>query len=179
MRANELRGKTVLSVAQAERLGQVDDVALDLTNCKVLGLWLSAATGGIFSAGESRYVPADLLHSIGADAITVKASPDTDTMRAYPDEVKQLPRLSHLRGARAVSEAGTLLGEVTGMEFDPKTMQIQGYYVTPKSRRDGERLLPATSVISHGEQLLMVNQDGALQMDLDAAFSQKQAHESR
>lgn len=166
MRAQDLKGKTVIALREAERLGEVDDVALDLERQRVAGFWLGS--GGILNTGLGRFIPAEAIHSIGEDAITVDLTVESLEARALGDEpeagggpiASEWPRLGELMGARVVTESGNLLGEVKEIEFDPNTLNFEGFHLATKGRgwRSEEHLLPATSVISQGDQLLMVRE---------------------
>lgn len=174
MKAGDLKGKTVINVGEAERLGQADDVAVNLDERKIAGILLGST--GLFGTGPSRFIPAEAIHSIGEDAITVRIA--REGIEELPDQEERRarwPHVSQLHGARVVSERGNLLGEVREIEFDPNTLDLVGFYISPKDGgwRATDRLMPADAVVSWGEKLVMVRAGTAERVDMEEAHAEE------
>src|SRR5436309_488109 len=68
MKASELRGRAIVSLAEAQKLGEVDDVLLAPGQSRVAGLRIKH---GLF--GPTQYLPSGDIYSVGPDAITIQS----------------------------------------------------------------------------------------------------------
>ena len=66
MKLSELKGRAVVHIDNAEKIGELADLLVDPDSRRVVGI---SVRHGLF--GESRTVPAAQVKSIGADAVTV------------------------------------------------------------------------------------------------------------
>ncbi|HXT38143.1 MAG TPA: PRC-barrel domain-containing protein [Chloroflexota bacterium] len=121
MQGEAFRGLAVVSVQQAQNLGTVEDLLLDLTKHRVAALLLQ---GGLFRGGPM--VRWSDIRSIGRDAVMVD-----DSSAAIPTaEQDQVMRLASLRDTQVVGDNGELAGTVAGVEIDPDTGKVTAYVVT-------------------------------------------------
>ena len=154
MDIDQLRGMAVVSVQQAEKLGTIDDVLIDLEQHRIGGLLLH---GGLFRGGP--VVGWASVSTIGHDAVMVDNTNVTGT--ATDGDVAGLTRMSALRGMKVVTDAGELAGTIDGADIDPATGQITRYVVAAPSggffHRAPRFLLPPASIAAVGVDLMTVD----------------------
>jgi uncharacterized protein YrrD len=121
MRADELKGRAVVTLADATRIGRIDDVLFDTNYRTVLGFRVKA---GVLSHAEA--LPRAGVSAIGPDAVTV----------ADHSAVNDEDRFAELTGAltldsaqrmKVVTEGGELLGMVKAVELDDAAEHVQAY----------------------------------------------------
>jgi sporulation protein YlmC with PRC-barrel domain len=117
MDANALIGMTIVSVAEAARLGKVADVVFATDPLTVAALHLRGD-------GTDFIVPFDHVRNLGADAVTVDSSQVTQ-MASAGDTFDGLPRLTKLVQLKVVDDAGTLIGTLQSIELDPPTGRVE------------------------------------------------------
>lgn len=102
---SELNGKTVLSLATGNQIGQVTDVLIDPISGVLLGLILSATAGG--EAG----LPIEKVYNIGRDAIMAISE---DSLVA-PESGELIPGepVSRLVGTKIITDSGEVLGQIS------------------------------------------------------------------
>ncbi len=93
MRASDLKGRAVVTLSDATKVGQVEDVLFDPAYRRVLGFRVK---NGLF--GRTEALPREAVQSVGEDALTV----------AGPSAVNAEDRFPRLAGAAA-------LGQVRGV----------------------------------------------------------------
>ena len=98
MDVEQLRGRAVVSVQQAEKIGTVHDVLVDTSAHRLAGLVLQ---GGLFRGGPS-IAWADV-RTIGQDAVMVD-----DRRAAANATVDGAVKLADLRGRKVVTDSGEL-----------------------------------------------------------------------
>lgn len=115
MDIDKLKGMTVVSVSEGARLGRVEDVLLDTSALQIGALKIA-------HEGQQFVIPFNLIKSIGADAITVESSQVT---QATGDAATSLVSLRDFKKLKIVDEFGTLLGVLSGVEFEQQTGKMQ------------------------------------------------------
>ena len=71
IRATQLRGRVVIDMEAAEKLGRIDRIFLDTQARKIAGFRVSR--GGAWTVSlNPTLVPASSIHAIGPDAVTVR-----------------------------------------------------------------------------------------------------------
>ena len=116
MKAEAIKGMAVVSITDGAKLGRVDDLVFDTERRRVAALRISAE-------GQQAVIPMDKVQSIGSDAITVPSNEVTQ-WGSSQHRFAGLPRLDDLGKLKVVDEAGTLLGTVHEVDFDPQTGAI-------------------------------------------------------
>lgn len=116
MKAKDLKGIAVVSLADAAKLGRVEDLLFDTTQLQVAALELS-------ESGQRAMIPFAEVRAIGRDAVTIASSQVTQTASAG-NPLTGLHRLEQFTKLKVVDEAGTLLGTISDFEFDPRTGQL-------------------------------------------------------
>ena len=170
IRASELRGRAVVDLNSAVKLGDVDEILLDPEGRHVAGF--SVGRGQNLLGGGSpveTFVPASAVHAIGGDVVTVRGSgpagaPDADAF----------PRLGHVVGRKMVTHGGTVLGAIEDVLIDPTDGRIVGYALGGKAgsalaglfggRDDGLRgdYVRADADLRVGPELVVVPDDAVV-----------------
>jgi len=158
MQANDLKGRGVLSLSNAEKIGQVDDVLFDAQFRQILGFRVKR--GGLF--GKAQALLRDSVTSIGAAALTVQ-SPDAINDEARFAELAQASTLSRAERTQVVTESGELLGSISHLEIDDDARTVTAYTLSSslKDRVMGQdtESIKADEVIRLGEGGVMVVAD--------------------
>jgi len=116
MDAARLNGMTIVSVAEAARLGPITDVVFDSEPFRVAALQVRGE-------GTNFVIPFDQVRNLGADAVTVDSSQVTQISAGGTFD--GLPRLSQLLKLKVVDDGGTLFGLLQSIDLDPATGRVQ------------------------------------------------------
>jgi uncharacterized protein YrrD len=155
MQADEFAGVAVVSVPQADKLGSIEDVFIDLQQHRVGALLLH---GGLFHGGP--VVPWSEVRSVGRDAVMVDESKDA-TREAGGASEAYGTLLASLRGTQIVTDTGDLIGTLSGADIDPATGQISNYVVTASEgggffHTNPRFTLAPTAIVGVGRDLITV-----------------------
>jgi sporulation protein YlmC with PRC-barrel domain len=123
LRGKELRGRAVVDLDAAEKVGGLVEIVLDPASQRVAGLIVSQQPGGL-GKGRQLVLPAPAVRAVGPDAITVRrgCEPGFELW-----QLSGLPRLSQLIGRKVVSYSGSLLGTIDDVLIDDTDGRILGY----------------------------------------------------
>jgi uncharacterized protein YrrD len=124
IRAKTLRGRAVVDLDHAEKVGRIDRIVLDPDARQVAAFLVSRGTS---LTGDSVHmtVPASAVHAIGPDALTIHRGHTTDA--AVMDRIESLPKTSDLIGRTVVSEGGRFLGKIDDVLIRRDDGHIVGY----------------------------------------------------
>jgi sporulation protein YlmC with PRC-barrel domain len=117
MDADSLNNVAVVSVVEAARLGRVTEVLFEIEPLRVAALKAAAASNEFF-------VPFEQVSNFGTDAVMVK-TPDVTELSRQDSSYSHLRSLTELKKLKVVDEAGTYLGTIRTVEFDPMSGQVQ------------------------------------------------------
>ena len=155
MKATQLRGVPVVSIAGAETLGEVEDLVLDPDAQRVVAVRIKLAPAGVVKTVSGLDV------KVGQDALTIKDA------RSITEEelagVEGSVGLSRLLGTRVMSHGGNLLGSIEDVEIDAD-LAIAGYAVGKGILLNlfgVTKSLPAGKGIHYVNDILMVPDDRA------------------
>ena len=155
MQADELKGRGVLALSNAEKIGQVEDVLFDAQFRQVLGFRVKR--GGLF--GKAQALLRDSVTSIGAAALTVQ-SPDVINDEERFADLAHASTLSQVERTQVVTESGELLGTIAHLEIDDDARKVTAYVLSSSFRdrvmRHGTESVKADEVIRLGEGGIMV-----------------------
>jgi sporulation protein YlmC with PRC-barrel domain len=170
IRATELRGRAVVDLDGAEKVGRIDRVVLDPAMHRVAAFLVSPS---VAVGGEDLHmtVPASSVHAIGPDALTIHRSsvPGGDMLGRIDD----LPKVSDLIGCKVVTEDGRFLGRIDDVLISREDGRVLGYTLGGQKvldrveglfRGEGhgpERYLRANAELRAGEGLV-VAREGAI-----------------
>ena len=158
MRADELKGRAVLALSNAEKIGRVEDVLFDAQLRRVLGFRVERA--GLF--GKAQALLRGSVTAVGGDALTVQ-TPDAINDEARFAELASASTLSQVQRTKVVTVGGELLGTVAHLEIDDDARTVTGYALASSLvdrvlRHDAESVSP-DEVIRLGEGGTMVVPD--------------------
>ena len=145
-----VKGLPVITMAEGKQVGKVDDLVVDPER-KVVS-WLRLHSGGMLG-GERLWVPAEAVHGVGEDAITINAEADVRSPADAPEAVALVKAKRELIGNKVITENGERLGEVRDYEFDPDTFALTSLSVPPGMNVVSEILMIA------GDQVLTIGED--------------------
>jgi uncharacterized protein YrrD len=151
---SDFKGKPVVDVATAEKLGSVSDLYINLQQQRVVGLQVNLP--GLFS--RDRALLWNDLQSIGENAVTVPSADLVRNVKAVP-LVNDLAQTSDIVGDKIMTESGSDIGTAADIEIDAKTGSITSYvlrsgFLEGLQRR--EQLIPASWVKRIGKKLIVV-----------------------
>jgi uncharacterized protein YrrD len=121
MRITTFRGLRVISLAEALKMGKVEDVLLDPT-----ARWVAAVrvrSGGITS--NEHIVLREAVKRVGQHAVVLGDPVGMGSER--PIELDRLIDLHGFLGMEVVSDEGTRLGHIRDAEVDTQTLNITEY----------------------------------------------------
>src|SRR5690349_501706 len=103
MNSGDLKGRAIVTLSDAAKVGSVDDVLFDAQYREVLGFRVKK--GGLLSGTEA--LMRSSVSAVGADAITVP-SPDAINAEERFAELAGAAAFKQAQGTRIVTEGGTL-----------------------------------------------------------------------
>lgn len=134
MRASELIGLPVVSIASGEDVAEIRDVIYDSDAHRLIGFTLNKR--GMFSGRMKDVLPAAALAAVGADAVMV-ANEAAITESGTPEALDTPGATKSVLGNRVLSADGNDLGEVVGVIVATgATPAAVGYEVDPTDRDD-------------------------------------------
>lgn len=154
MDVKPLKGIAAVSISKGEKVGAVEDVVVDTEERRVAAFKITS--GGLLRKDHC-FLPFSAVQSIGSDAIMI---PDEAVLqKSYGDRVSGYLDLGKLSGVRVVTDAGTVIGNVSTIHFDPSTGQITEFEVG-KGGLGGvfssHTMIGAGSVTSIGNDIMIV-----------------------
>jgi sporulation protein YlmC with PRC-barrel domain len=153
MEVEGLRGRSVVSLHQAKKLGEIQDIIIDVRGHRIAAL---ALRGGLFHGG-----PVILwkdVRTVGLDAVMV------DDAEAAHQPTRDLSdweiAVSHLHGRKVVADTGELVGTIKEVDVDSMTGNVTQYVVESADAtlfHAGRRIVvPPRAVVAFGDDLVTV-----------------------
>ena len=152
MNPKTLKGRAVVTVAEAQRMGRVHDVVFETSPLKSRGLRFETDSG-------ARTLGLDRIRSVGADAVMVDDAVAVDTSERDLGG-QRFMGLDELGRLKVVDEDGSYLGEIADLDIDLTTGQIASLDVSKGGLLGvgAETVnLPADRILSVGSELLTVS----------------------
>jgi uncharacterized protein YrrD len=155
MKATQLRGMSVVSIAGAQTMGQVEDLVLNPDAQRVVAVRVKMAPAGVVKTVSSLDV------RIGHDALTIQ-----DARSVTEEELARVEGtvdLSSLLGTRVMSHGGNDLGSIEDVEIDTD-LAITGYDLGKGILSDlfgVRKSLPAAKGMHYVNDVLMVPDERA------------------
>jgi sporulation protein YlmC with PRC-barrel domain len=155
MNSKQIRGLTVINLADGTQVGTVDQVFLDLTAKQVVGFSITNGVGPFGGARDNApTVAASAVHSLGPDALTLD-----DVTAAHAAWVAgtygAVVPLDDVVGRRVVTEGGASVGDVVSLGFDDRTFAITEVEVSPGFLKT-HTSVPLDRLVRIGEDVLVV-----------------------
>jgi len=124
MNAKDLKGYTVVSLREGNKVGTVEDLLFDAQFRTVLGFRLEH---------DEHYATPVILRSnvaaIGHDAITVSSLDDVMDLAQHP-ELQTAVDLDQITGTKVVSDKGEVLGTIDDVELDDAAQTARAYLLS-------------------------------------------------
>lgn len=150
MKATQMRGMPVVSIADAATIGEVQGLVLNPDDQRVVAVRINSGTEGVVKTVSSLEV------RVGHDAVTIKDSRSVGEEELT--EVNGTIDLATLVGTKVLTHAGNLLGTVEDVELDAE-LNITGYEIGKGALSNlfgGKSTLPAGKGIHYVKNILMV-----------------------
>jgi uncharacterized protein YrrD len=112
---SDLKGKSILSTTNGERIGQVDDVLVDPQSMSISGLVFNV--GGMFDR-EHHIIPADNVEKWGQDAILIGGGQTYIDKAEVPGYENWISTEDSLHGLSVVTTNGDRLGTISDVMVD-------------------------------------------------------------
>ena len=155
MNSKQIRGLTVINLADGTQVGTVDQVFLDLAAKQVVGFSITNGVGPFGGARDNApTVAASAVHSLGPDALTlddVTAAHAAWVGATYGPVVP----LDDVVGRRVVTEGGINVGDVVSLGFDERTFAVTDVEVSPGFLKT-HTSLPLGRLVRIGQDVLVV-----------------------
>ncbi len=159
MRFSELKGRAVVSLDDATKIGEVEDLMVDPVSLHVVSLRVHA---GHFKAPLT--IPAGDVQSVGADAVTLTTnstlagapSPDTDTGPDSAASAAPAVELTSVLGTKVVTDAGTLVGRLSDVVLDWSQLAITGYEVHEGGLFAKAQVFAASPDVHWGDKIITI-----------------------
>ena len=150
MKFSELKGRAVVDIEDAKKIGEIDNLLLEPGTRQVSSL--KVKTGGLFSTPLT--IAISQLMNIGPDAVTVKSE---NAAKAKPSPSAEEPlELTSVLGHKVVTDAGTLIGEVHDVLLDPVSAAVTGYEVREGGIFAKSLEISATPEVRYGDKLITI-----------------------
>lgn len=150
---SDLKGRAVVDIISAKRVGSVEDLVLDQHTYQIVGLKFKS---GLFSAAQA--VPISAVKGIGEDALTLQLEDQADVASSVEPEPtsQKLPTLSHVIGNGVVTEGGKYLGQISNVHLSLQPLAITGYEMSMGSIFSKTHTFEITSEVHYGEKLVII-----------------------
>lgn len=155
MNSKQIRGLTVINLADGTQVGTVDQVFLDLAAKQVVGFSITDGVGPFGGARDNApTVAASAVHSLGPDALTLDDV--TAAHAAWVDATfGPVVPLDDVVGRRVVTEGGINVGDVVSLGFDEQTFAITEVEVSPGFLKT-HTSIPLDRLVRIGQDVLVV-----------------------
>lgn len=163
MNSKDVKGITVISIANGTKLGTVEHAYLDPKTKRVVG-FAAHRGGGLLSAEPDigLVIGSDEIHSLGPDALTLDDAAATSGTAL--DENLGLILLSDLNKLQVYSEGGTLVGQVASADFDEQSFDLTGIEASPGFFQ-ANTTVPIDQVLTIGQDVVVVSDAALAQTD--------------
>jgi len=158
MKASDLKGRNVVTVEKPEHVGAVDEVVFDPDNRQIAGLKIKTP-----EHTTPQLIHARDIRSIGEDVVTIRDKSAMGNEGAFP-ELGKLPDLRELTNAKAMSQSGKVIGQISNVLIDPQRLSIEGYELGGsfwEQLTGGRKVFNATEGMHYGKGILMIPDDVA------------------
>ena len=177
MKFSELKGRAVINLEDASKIGEVEDLIVEPDGHHIVSLKVRT---GLFHA--SRLVPVADVKNVGADAVTISvdagpATIPTDTTiqplsdnagqagveqhstsngRSEKSQAGPVIEVSSILGNKVVTDAGTLVGTLRDVMVDWVDLTITGYEVHDGGMFSKAQDFGDTPDVHYGNKLITI-----------------------
>lgn len=152
-----LIGKPVISLDTGTQIGETHDIVYSAAAGRLVGFTL-LQNAGLFKRGDTFWLPAESIHSIGEDAVTIQSD---STLVAVEGDVNDYAAAAGqgVLGKRLMTEEGKFLGAIDDVLIERSSMKVVAYEVSGGIIQDlyqGQTDVPVDTVISIGHDVVIV-----------------------
>jgi uncharacterized protein YrrD len=154
--AQQIIGLPVVSIFDGNEIGKVKNVIINASKGTidffVIDSGIRSLAGGV--------IPADRVLGIGEYALTIQQPDDISDIVNIPAAIELMQKNITVRGTRVLTKKGSLLGETGDIYInDEESYNITGVEFIPSSNSIPSGIIPRSSIITFGKNLLVVQDD--------------------
>ncbi|NLU52487.1 MAG: hypothetical protein GXX10_06455 [Clostridiaceae bacterium] len=154
--AQQIIGLPVVSIFDGNEIGKVKNVIINAAKGTidffVIDSGIRSLAGGV--------IPADRVLGIGEYALTIEQPDDISDIVKIPAAIELLQKNITVRGSRVLTRKGSLLGETGDIYIDEdNAYTITGVEFIPSNSDTCSGIIPRSSIITFGKNLLVVQDD--------------------
>ena len=154
--AQQIIGLPVVSIFDGNEIGKVKNVIINASKGTidffVIDSGIRSLSGGV--------IPADRVLGIGEYALTIQQPDDISDTVKIPAAIELMQKNITVRGTRVLTRKGSLLGQAGDIYInDEETYNITGVEFIPAGSETSTGIIPRSSIITFGKDLLVVQDD--------------------
>lgn len=176
-RISDIVGKTIVSAATGEKVGQVADVLVNEAGTRLVGLVIG---GGLL--GSEHVLPYEDVQTLGKDAVVARSADRLMEPREWHNQHSSGSRSSAIRNRRVITSTGRQLGSVKDLRVNEHTGTVEGYEIGTGGLRSKRRIVPQSGGLTIGPDAVIVSEshaDAASETDEVAASEEHAEAEAR
>jgi len=153
MKVSDLRGRQVVSLEKADKIGEVDHVLLDLQKQQAVALKVKPL--GFFTS--DKILSWSGITSIGEDAVTIQSASLLQEGNDAP--LSSYPSAASLSGSKVMTQDGQQVGSVGDVDIDIPGGQVTAYLLSEgllAGLTGKQREVPTSEVVSVSQNMLVV-----------------------
>jgi len=153
----QIVGLPVISISDGNEIGMVKNVIINAAKGTVdffvIDSGVRSLAGGVIPAGR--------VLGIGEYALTIQDPDDISDIVKIPAAIELLQKNITVKGTRVVTKKGSLLGEAGDIYIneDDESYSIMGVEFIPGKPNLKGGIIPRSSIITFGKNILVVNDD--------------------
>jgi sporulation protein YlmC with PRC-barrel domain len=174
MKFSELKGRAVVDLDDARKIGEVEDLMVESHGHSIVSLKVRT---GLFRA--AKLVPVADVKNVGADAVTISAGANpapipadmaNPTASGNADQSAQqqstssqsaegsqpLIEITSILGSKVVTDTGTMVGELSDAMVDWVDLKITGYEVREGGLFAKPHEFAATPEVTYGNKMITI-----------------------
>lgn len=159
------KGTPVISVESGVTLGKIEHVYLDCESLKLVAFTFTRSAGLLARKG-GHIVEIDDIHAIGPDAVTLDDARVVHDLVLMDGATRHLVELDQLVKRPVMSDRGSKLGHIVGLDFDPTTYRLIDVRIDDRHLND-ELVIACRDIRSIGEELIVVAEPAVETVDID------------
>ncbi len=169
IRAYELMGRPVITIDEGAVVGETAGVIIDIASADVAALIVNVTNR--FEAPKA--VPYALVQGVGDEAVIIENASSLADFGTLPEILDMGRPDSEIRGVRAITRTGRLLGTVADLMIDLDAGRVVAYEIQgcASGSADAALLLRAEQVITVGRHALIAAAEAAEQSVVAADIS--------
>ena len=153
--AQQIIGLPVVSIFDGNEIGKVKNVIINASKGTIdffeIDSGIRELAGGV--------IPAERVLGIGEYALTIQQPDDISDIVKIPAAIELMQKNITVRGTRVLTRKGSLLGETGDIYINENDYNITGVDFIPADPESGSGVIPRSSIITFGKNLLVVQDD--------------------